>query len=147
MTQKKLSLYDIISEQIFSPWEFGSGRVSLATKCMTVVRPGGSFRALNMRYTLIFTTFHHMIMWWLLCWKSFLHNYKNKCLIFPLSVTDNRFDKRVVSFLFKGFAVFVQDDRIYTSPFGLFYFQLLQFCIKPVIYFILILALLGDCSA
>jgi hypothetical protein len=28
-----------------SPWELGSGRVSLATKCMTVVRPGGSFRA------------------------------------------------------------------------------------------------------
>lgn len=29
----------------FSPWELGSGRVSLATKCMTVVRPGGSFKA------------------------------------------------------------------------------------------------------
>lgn len=27
------------------PWELGSGRVSLATKCITVVRPGGSFRA------------------------------------------------------------------------------------------------------
>ena len=27
------------------PWEFGSGKVSLATKCMTVVFPKGSLRA------------------------------------------------------------------------------------------------------
>lgn len=31
----------------FLPWEFGSGSVSLATKCMTVVRPGGNFRAVK----------------------------------------------------------------------------------------------------
>lgn len=31
------------------PWEFGSGSVSLATKCMTVVRPGGNFRAIQQR--------------------------------------------------------------------------------------------------
>lgn len=35
----------------FSPWELGSGRVSLATKCMTVVRPGGSFKALKTKRT------------------------------------------------------------------------------------------------
>lgn len=27
------------------PWEFGSGKVSLATKCITVVFPKGSLRA------------------------------------------------------------------------------------------------------
>lgn len=31
------------------PWELGSGRVSLATKCMTVVRPGGNFSAIRQR--------------------------------------------------------------------------------------------------
>lgn len=29
------------------PWELGSGSVSLATKCITVVRPGGNFRAIQ----------------------------------------------------------------------------------------------------
>lgn len=29
------------------PCELGSGRVSLATKCMTVVLPGGNFRAVQ----------------------------------------------------------------------------------------------------
>lgn len=33
-----------------SPWELGSGRVSLATKCMTVVRPGGNFRASDKQF-------------------------------------------------------------------------------------------------
>lgn len=28
------------------PWEFGSGNVSLATKCITVVLPKGSFNAM-----------------------------------------------------------------------------------------------------
>jgi len=31
------------------PWEFGSGSVSLATKCMTVVRLGGNFSAIQQR--------------------------------------------------------------------------------------------------
>lgn len=35
------------------PWELGSGSVSLATKCMTVVRPGGSFRASDKQMTRI----------------------------------------------------------------------------------------------
>lgn len=35
-----------------SPWELGSGRVSLATKCMTVVRPGGNFRASDKQFIL-----------------------------------------------------------------------------------------------
>lgn len=36
-----------------SPWELGSGRVSLATKCMTVVRPGGNFRAATKKWFII----------------------------------------------------------------------------------------------
>ena len=35
-----------------SPWELGSGRVSLATKCMTVVRPGGNFRAATKKWVI-----------------------------------------------------------------------------------------------
>lgn len=31
------------------PWELGSGRVSLATKCMTVILPGGNFRAVQQK--------------------------------------------------------------------------------------------------
>lgn len=38
-------LLSVVFSLFLWPWEFGSGSVSLATKCMTVVRPGGNFRA------------------------------------------------------------------------------------------------------
>lgn len=38
-------LLSVVFSLFLWPWELGSGRVSLATKCITVVRPGGSFRA------------------------------------------------------------------------------------------------------
>lgn len=42
MTQQLLSL---VFSLFLWPWEFGSGKVSLATKCITVVFPKGSLRA------------------------------------------------------------------------------------------------------
>lgn len=41
------------------PWEFGSGSVSLATKCMTVVRPGGNFSAIQQRSRILNTGIQH----------------------------------------------------------------------------------------
>lgn len=38
-------LLSVVFSLFLWPWELGSGSVSLATKCMTVVRPGGSFKA------------------------------------------------------------------------------------------------------
>lgn len=43
--KRRQQLLSVVFSLFLWPWELGSGRVSLATRCMTVVRPGGSFRA------------------------------------------------------------------------------------------------------